>query len=233
MTRKLLLLNIFIASLFLLLSITKISAQIPVYRYSIKSDFSIPVVTGSQAYKKSFSGVMAINSAFTFHTPIGMYANAGFHYLQNKTANSRNFNLGVLEVKHHVVSPNIAIGYEYFNGDRFILGFEASYNKSFGNFTRSLLPDSISVRPSLKHQFNEYAVNGYLSFYTDENLSFGLNFGYHYQTFRFDPFPYYFEVINNTTVKEDIENSNQYLTFGLGFSYHFSPFKKQPIRENK
>jgi len=208
-------------------------AQIPVYKYSIKSDFSIPIVTGSKAYKKSFSGVMAINSAFTFHTPYGIYANAGFHYLQNKTGNSRNFNLGVLEVKHHIVSPNVAIGYEYFNGDRFILGFEASYNKSFGNFTRSLLPDSITNRPNLKQQFNEYAVNAYLSFYTDENLSFGINIGYHYQDYSFDPYPYYFDVINNTTNKEDIANNNGYITFGLGFNYHFSPFKKQPIRENK
>jgi len=208
-------------------------AQIPVYKYSFKSDFSIPIVTGSKAYKKSFSGVMAINSAFTFHTPFGLYTNLGFHYLQNKTGNSKNFNLGVLEVKHHVISPNIALGYEYFNGDRFILGIEAVYNRSFGSFTRSLLPDSISIRPNLNQQFNEYAINGFLSFFTDENLSFGINLGYHYQDYSFDPYPFYFDIINNTTNKEDIQNNNGYITFGMGFIYHFSPFKKQPIRENK
>jgi len=208
-------------------------AQIPVYKYSFKSDFSIPIVTGSKAYKKSFSGVMAINSAFTFHTPFGLYTNLGFHYLQNKTGNSKNFNLGVLEVKHHVISPNIALGYEYFNGERFILGIEAVYNRSFGSFTRSLLPDSISIRPNLNQQFNEYAINGFLSFFTDENLSFGINLGYHYQDYSFDPYPFYFDIINNTTNKEDIQNNNGYITFGMGFIYHFSPFKKQPIRENK
>jgi hypothetical protein len=211
----------------------KIKAQIPVYKYSFKTDFSIPIVTGSNAYKKSFSGVMAINSAFTFHTPKGIFARVGLHYLQNKTGNSRNFNLGVLEVKHHVVSPNIGLGYEFFNGDRFVLGIEANYFRSFGEFTRSLVPDSISFKPVLTQNFNEYALNGYVSFYTDENLSFGINLGYHYQNYTFDPFPFYFDVINNTTNKEDISNNNGYITFGLGFIYHFSPFKKQPIRENK
>jgi hypothetical protein len=232
MTRKQIVIFNCLASLLIFIFKPESKAQIPVYKYSIKSDFSIPVVTGSQAYRKSFSGVMAINSAFTFHTPFGLYSNVGFHYLQNKTGNSKNFNLGVLEVKHHVVSPNVAIGYEYFNGDRFILGFDLSYLRSYGNFTRSLLPDSMTNRPSLKQQFNEFALNGYLSFYTDENLSFGLNLGYHYQDYSFDPFPYYFDVINNTTIKEDIQKSNSFVTFGLGFTYHFSPFKKQPIREN-
>jgi hypothetical protein len=208
-------------------------AQIPVYKYSIKSDFSIPVVTGSAAYRKSFSGVMALNPAFTFHTPFGLYSHIGFHYLQNKTGNSRNFNLGVLEVKHHIISPNVAIGYEYFNGERFMIGIEASYNRSFGRFTRSLLPDSIELRPNLTQQFNEYAINGFISFYTDESLSFGVNIGYHYQDYVFDPYPYYYDLINNTTNKEDIGNSNSYITFGLGFTYHFAPFKKQPVRENK
>ena len=233
MTRKQIIKYYGLASLFLIVFFLESKSQIPLYKYSVKSDFSIPIVTGSTAYKKSFSGVMAINSAFSFHTPFGVFANAGFHYLQNKTGNSRNFNLGVLEVKHHIVSPNVAIGYEYFNGDRFILGIEASFHKSFGQYTRSLLSDSILVRPSLKHQFYEYALNGYLNFYTDENLSFGLNIGYHYQDYSFDPFPYAFDVINNTTNKEDIGKSNSYLSFGLGFSYHFAAFKKQPIRENK
>ena len=233
MTRKQIVIFYCIASLLIFIFKQETKAQIPVYKYSIKSDFSIPIVTGSKAYRKSFSGVMAINSAFTFHTLSGLYANAGFHYLQNKTGNSKNFNLAVLEVKHHVISPNIALGYEYFNGERFILGIEASYNRSLGRFTRSLLPDSIIIRPGLTQEFNEYAINGYLSFYTDENLSFGINLGYHYQDYSFDPYPYYFDVINNTTNKEDIGNSNGYITFGLGFNYHFSPFKKQPIRENK
>jgi len=233
MTRKQIIILNCLASLFMLFFKPASKAQIPVYKYSFKSDFSIPIVTGSKAYKKSFSGVMAINSAFTFHTPFGLYTNLGFHYLQNKTGNSKNFNLGVLEVKHHVISPNIALGYEYFNGDRFILGIEAVYNRSFGSFTRSLLPDSISIRPNLNQQFNEYAINGFLSFFTDENLSFGINLGYHYQDYSFDPYPFYFDIINNTTNKEDIQNNNGYITFGMGFIYHFSPFKKQPIRENK
>jgi hypothetical protein len=233
MTRKQIVIFYCLASLLMFIFKQETKAQIPVYKYSIKSDFSIPIVTGSKAYRKSFSGVMAINSAFTFHTPFGLYTNLGFHYLQNKTGNSKNFNLGVLEVKHRIISPNFALGYQYFNGDRFILGIEAAYNRSFGSFTRSLLPDSITTRPNLTQQFNEYAINGYLSFYTDENLSFGINLGYHYQQYSFDPFPYYFDVINNTTNKEDIGNTNSYITFGLGFTYHFSPFKKQPIRENK
>lgn len=233
MTRKQIVIFYCLASLLMFIYKPESKAQIPVYKYSIKSDFSIPIVTGSKAYKQSFSGVMAINSAFTFHTPFGFYTNIGFHYLQNKTGNSRNFNLGVLEVKHHVISPNIAIGYEYFNGERFILGAEVAYNRSFGNFTRSLLPDSITVRPKLTQVFNEFAINGYLSFYTDENLSFGVNIGYHYQDYSFDPFPYYYDLINNSTNKEDIGKSNGYITFGLGFTYHFSPFRKQPIRENK
>ena len=233
MTRKQILIFICLTSLFLFLQVSTILAQIPVYKYSIKSDFSIPIVTGSKAYKKSFSGVMAINSAFTFHTPFGLFSNIGFHYLQNKTGNSRNFNIGVLEVKHHIISPNVALGYEYFNGERFILGIEASYNKSFGNFTRSLMPDSMANKPSLKQQFNEYALNTYMSFYTDENLSFGVNLGFHYQDYSFDPYPYAYEIINNSTNPEDLGKSNTFLTFGLGFAYHFSPFKKQPIRENK
>lgn len=232
MTRKQIGIKHCIASLLLLFFVRTAQAQIPVYKYSFKTDFSIPIVTGSKAYKKSFSGVMALNAAFTFHTKSGLYANAGFHYLQNKTGNSRNFNLGVLEVKHHVVSPNVALGYEYFSGDRFILGVEAVYLRSFGNFTRSLLPDSIRVKPDLKQQFNEFGLNGYLSFYTDENLSFGINLGYHYQQYSFDPYPYYFDLINNSTNKEDIQKANRYITFGLGFVYHFSPFKKQPVREN-
>lgn len=233
MTRKQIVIFYCLASLLMFIFKQNCKAQIPVYKYSIKGDFSIPIVTGSKAYKKSFSGVMAINSAFTFHTPFGLYSNVGFHYLQNKTGNSRNFNLGILEVKHHVISPTIALGYEHFNGDRFILGIEAAYLRSFGNYTRTLLPDSIISRPSLKQEFNEFAMNGYLSFYTDENLSFGINLGYHYQVYTFDPYPYYYDLINNTTNKDDIQNSNSYFTFGLGFTYHFSPFKKQPIRENK
>jgi hypothetical protein len=79
--------------------------------------------------------------------------------MQTHFHNSKNFNLGVLEVKHRIISPNIALGYEYFNGDRFILGIEAAYNRSFGSFTRSLLPDSITERPNLTQEFNEYAIN--------------------------------------------------------------------------
>ena len=233
MTRKQIVIFHCIASLLIFIFNQTCKAQIPVYKYSVKSDFSIPVVTGSPAYKKSFSGVMAINSAFTFHTPFGLYSNLGCNYLQNKTGNSKNFNLAVLEVRHRIISPNIALGYEYFNGDRFILGVEVAYNRSFGSFTRSLVPDTIAIKPNLKQQFNEYVINSYLSFYTDENLSFGINLGFHYQDYRFDPFPYYFDVINNITNKNDIKNSNSYFTFGLGFNYHFAPFKKQPIRENK
>lgn len=232
MTRKQKVILITLASFVMYCYPLIIQAQIPVYKYSFKGDFSIPAVTGSNAYKKSFSGVMAINTAFTFHTKFGFYTSAGFHYLQNKTGNSRNFNLGVLEVKHHIVSPNLALGYEYFTGERFVLGIEGIYLRSFGNYTRSLLPDSITVRPDLKHQFNEFALNAYLSFYTDENLSFGFNIGYHYQQYTFDPFPYAFDIINNSTLKEDIKNNNSYITFGLGFMYHFAPFKKQPVREN-
>lgn len=232
MTRKQIVIISCIASLLMFIFNFSSKAQIPVYKYSFKSDFSIPVVTGSKAYKKSFTGVMAINSAFTFHTSFGLYANVGVHYLQNKTGNSRNFNLGVLEVKHNIISPNVALGYEYFTGERYSLGIEVAYNRSFGTFTRSLLPDSITLRPALTQQFNEYAINGYLSFYTDENLSFGINLGYHLQTYRFDPYPFYYDLINNTTNKEDIEDNNSYITFGLGFIYHFAPFKNQPIREN-
>lgn len=233
MTRKQIVIFYCIASLLMFIFNQENIAQIPVYKYSVKGDFSIPVVTGSKAYKNTFSGVMAINSAFTFHTPFGFYSNIGCHYIQNKTGNSKNFNLGVLEVKHRIVSPNIALGYEYFNGERFIMGIDASYNRSFGSFTRSLLPDSIVIRPALNQQFNEYALNAYLSFYTDENLSFGMNLGFHYQDYSFDPYPYYFDVINNATNKDDIGKSNSFFTFGLGFNYHFSPFKKQPVRENK
>ena len=233
MTRKQIVIFYCIASLLMFFFKPESKAQIPVYKYSFKGDFSIPIVTGSKAYKKSFSGVMAINMAYTFHTPFGFYSHVGLHYLQNKTGNSRNFNIGVLEVKHHIVSPNVALGYEYFNGERFLLGIEAAYQRGFGNFTRTLLPDSVTKRPSLKQTFNEFAINGYLSFYTDENLSFGINLGYHYQVYTFNPFPYYYDIINNSTNKEDIQNHNSYITFGLGFTYHFAPFKKQPIRENK
>jgi hypothetical protein len=232
MTRKQIVILNCLASLLMFICSLSSKAQIPIYKFSFKSDFSIPVVTGSAAYKKSFTGVMAVNSAFTFHTPFGLYANMGFHYLQNKTGNSRNFNLGVLEVKHNIVSPNLALGYEYFTGERYSLGIEIAYNRSFGKFTRSLVPDSIATKPVLTQQFNEYAMNGYVSFYTDENLSFGVNFGYHYQVYRFDPYPFYYDVINNSTNKEDIKDNNSYITFGLGFIYHFAPFKNQPIREN-
>jgi len=233
MTRKPIVIFNCIAFLFLFFCNSNAQAQIPVYKYSVKTDFSIPMVTGSKAYKKSFTGVMALNTAFTLHSKLGFFTHVGIHYLQNNTGNSKNFNLGVLQVKHHLLSPNIALGYEYFTGERFTLGIEAAFNKSFGKFNKSLLPDSIIDRPSLTQKFNEYALNGYVSFYTDDNLSFGINLGYHYQAYTFDPYPYYFDIINNSTNKEDIQNSNSYITFGLGFTYHFAPFMKQPIRENK
>jgi hypothetical protein len=190
------------------------------------------VVTGSKAYRNTFSGVMSLNSAFNLHSPFGLFAGAGVAYLQNKTANSKNFNLGVLEVKHHVVSPYAAIGYEYFNGEKFFWRSSIAYSRGFGSFSRSLVPDSAALNPSLQQQFNEFTLNTCLSFYTDEHLSFGFHVGYHRQQYRFDPFPFYFDTVNNNTNKEDIGNNNTYITFGLGFTYHFAPFKKQPIREN-
>ncbi len=217
----------------LLLFITPcIQAQIPIYKYSIKSNFSIPTLQGSAAYKKTFSGVIAINPSFVFYSKKGLFAGSGFYYQQNKTANSRNFNIGSLEVKHHILSPNIFVGYQYFDGSPFNIGLEFAYHKSFGRFSKSMLPDTVTQKPSLNQQFNEYALNTYLSFFTDENLSFSLQISYHYQQYSFDPFTYNFNIINKNVVKDDIEKFNQFITFGLGFTYHFGPFKNQPIREN-
>jgi len=220
-------------AIILLALVNTSNAQIPVYKYSFKTDFSIPVVTGSRAYRNTFSGVMSVNPAFNAHTPFGVYATAGFNYLQNKTANSKNFNLGVLEVKHHILSPYAAVGYEYFNGGNFFWRADFSYRRSFGRFSRSLVPDSVAQEPQLTQQFNEFAISSSISFYSDEHLSFGFNVGYHIQQYSFDPFPYYFDTVNNNTGKEDISNRNSFITFGLGFTYHFAPFKKQPIRESK
>lgn len=208
-------------------------AQIPVYKYGFKGDFSIPIVTGSKAYKQIFTGVMDINSAFTFYTKPGIYASLGAHYLQTKSGNSRNFNLGVFEVKHHVLAPNIAIGYQHFTGERVYTGFDISFGKGYGHYSRSLCADSIMEKPSLKQQFYEFKLNTYISFFTDENLSFGVNLGYQMQKYQFDPYPYCFDLLNSSVNKSDIGRINGSIIFGFGFTYHFVPFKKQPIREMK
>ncbi len=218
----------------LLFSIGSINAnaQIPLNKYSIQGNFSIPNLLNSPAYRNIFSGIVSTNLSFNVHTKKGLYGKIGTHYVQNKTANSRNFNLSVFEVKHHIISPLAGVGYEYNNGGRMIAGIDFCYLSSFGKYTRSLVPDTVTTPyPPLSQHFNELALTGYVSLFTDENLSFGINLGYHYQFIAFNPYPYYFNVLNSTVnYYPQMGKFNSYFTFGLGFQYHFSPFKIQPVR---
>lgn len=214
-----------IAVVFSLIIVKQTFAQVPLYRFSYKSDFGVPIVLGSKAYKGTFGGIIDVNMALNIHSKAGITFGLGGNYLLTKLGNNRNTSTTNFSANNNILTPFITIGYESFNGGKSRAGLYAGFGYGYGSFNRSFAPDSVISKPNLSNSFSTILIGTYVKLFTDESLSFTFKIDYKAQLYSYNPYYYSYDIAANTVSKADIGKLNSIISIGLGFALHFKELK--------
>jgi hypothetical protein len=214
-----------ISAVISLILVKQTFAQVPLYRFSYKSDFGVPIVLGSKAYKGTFGGIIDVNMSLNIHSKAGITFGVGGNYLQTKLGNNRNTSITNFSAKNNILTPFVTIGYESFDGGKSRAGIYAGFGYGYGSFNRSFAPDSTINKPNLNNSFSTILIGTYVKLFTDESLSFTLKLDYKAQLYSFNPYYYSYDIAANTLTKADIGKLNSVVSIGLGFALHFKELK--------
>lgn len=197
-------------------------AQVADRKIHFNSDFSVPFVLTSPAYKAAFRGVydIRVNGVWKFSN--GIFTGPGFSYTLNKNGYNRYVPDPNQVLTQKQYSPEWHLGYSVFNGENFLSGLGAFYGYTFSDFNLNYA-DSLGF--SNKVRYSSAGIYGYLRVYSGEDLSFGFNLGYRQLFYSYTPENYGHQLVMgsyNTNMKRP---ASGILYLGVGFSILSLPGK--------
>lgn len=202
---------------FCFFSLNTLKAQTGEFKSSIRTDFSIPVLTSNAALRSSFIEVFDISVSAARSIGKSFFIAPGIKYSYFSLDTIKYFanaNQGKLRTKYNIIIPGVELGYQKTLGKS--AWFNASVNVGYA-LGRYRFAGTEEVPPIEGYNYNSLAIepNIRFYFYTTNRLALGFKVSYQYINNVFDYRQFRLDQFGATFTPADVTGNTQYLNFGV------------------